>query len=294
MQNKHTWRSAVKFGVAIILWVFSGAATRGALTLTGPLNLSHSGNLIQNGSFEDHPNGGTSFYYWATGTTSAPFAQPANWVTNGAGPNYAEWGNTAVLGTASAPLPDGTSGLYFGNGLMAAISSTPTFNADGSVVFSSAPTITPKYSPPVTLSQTLTGLNTGTTYGLTFWVSGEDAMTNVFTHDGFFGLDVTGYSTVYLAAPSGISALGQSHVYNFTFTPVSSNTTITFTNWGHPNASMPGWTFPGIATELVLDDVIVNVLPEPGSRALLGLGALVLTSHARRRTRGHVVVRRDR
>jgi hypothetical protein len=205
--------------------------------------------------------------------------------------NYAEWGNTAVFATASAPLPDGTSGLYFGNGLMAAISETPTFNADGSVTFiSPTPSIIPKYSPPVTLSQTLTGLNTGTTYGLTFWTSGEDATANVFTHDGFFGLDVTGYGTVYLAAPSGLSALGQSHVYNFTFTPVSSNTTITFTNWGHPNGSMPGWTLPGIATELVLDDVIVNALPEPGSLALLSFGSLAHFWCARRRPRDRVVV----
>jgi hypothetical protein len=283
-------QNAAVLVMAVALWLAACGAAQAALTLTGPLNLSHSGNLVQNGSFEDHPNGGATIYYWAAGTASTPFAQPAGWVTNGASLNYAEWGNTAVFPTSSAPLPDGTSGLYFGNGLMASISQTPAFNADGSVTFSSAPTIIPKYSPPVTLSQTLTGLNTGTTYGLTFWTSGEDATTNVFTHDGFFGLDVTGYSTVYLAAPSGLSALGQSHVYNFTFTPVSSNTTITFTNWGHPNGSMPGWTFPGTATELVLDDVIVNVLPEPSSLALLSLGALAMFYNAARRPRVHVVV----
>jgi hypothetical protein len=282
--------NAAMLVMAIALWMAEGGMAQAALTLTGPLNLSHTGNLVQNGSFEDHPNGGATIYYWATGTASTPFAQPAGWVTNGASLNYAEWGNTAAFPTSSAPLPDGTSGLYFGNGLMASISQTPAFNADGSVTFTSAPTIIPKYAPPVTLSQTLTGLNTGTTYGLTFWTSGEDASTNGFTHDGFFGLDVTGYSTVYLAAPSGLSALGQSHVYNFTFTPVSSNTTITFTNWGHPNGSMPGWTLPGISTELVLDDVIVNVLPEPSSLALFSLGALALFYYSVRRPYGHVVV----
>lgn len=284
-------QNAAAFVAAIALWMPVAGVAQAALTLTGPLNLSHSGNLVQNGSFEDHPDGGVTIHYWAAGTASTPFAQPAGWVTNGASLNYAQWGNTAVFATSSAPLPDGTSGLYFGNGLMAAISETPTFNADGSVTFiSPTPTIVPKYSPPVTLSQTLTGLNTGTTYGLTFWASGEDAATTGFTHDGFFGLDVTGYSTVYLAAPSGLSALGQSHVYNFTFTPVSSNTTITFTNWGHPNGSMPGWTFPGIATELVLDDVIVNVIPEPGSLALFSLGALALIHYTVRRPRGHLIV----
>lgn len=278
-------RSFVLVVVAVMCVVVCGVA-EGALTLVGPLGLTHSGNLILNGSFEDHPNGGTSFYYWATGTTSTPFAQPASWVTGGAGLNYAEWGNTATLGTASAPLPDGTSGLYFGNGLMAAISQTPTFNPDGSVVFSSPPTIVPKYSPPVTLSQTLIGLNTSATYGLSFWVSGEDAATAAFANDGFFGLDVTGYNTVYLAAPSGLSGLGQSHVYNFTFQPLNPNTTITFTNWGHPNAGMPGWTLPGIATELVLDDVIVNLIPEPASVVLVAIGFGGLLLGTRRLARG--------
>jgi hypothetical protein len=273
--------------VAMAIGMAGGDMARAALTLTGPLNLSHSGNLVQNGSFEDHPNGGASGYYWGLGTASTPFAQPASWVTNGAALNYAEWGNTAAFATASAPLPDGTSGLYFGNGLMAAISETPTFNADGSVTFiSPTPTIVPKYSPPVTLSQTLSGLNTGATYGLSFWASGEYAATSGFPQDGFFGLDVTGYGTVYLAAPSGTSALGQSHVYNFTFTPVSSNTTITFTNWGHPNGSMPGWTIPGIATELILDDVIVNLIPEPSSLALVSLCAVGLMHFRVRRHRG--------
>ena len=270
--------------MVVVLWMAATGAARAALTLTGPLGLSHSGNLVLNGSFEDHPNGGASIYYWAAGTSSTPFASPSSWVTNGASLNYAEWGDTVAF-EGSAPLPDGTSGLYFGNGLMAAISETPTFNGDGSVTFiSPTPTIVPKYSPPVTLSQTLTGLSTGATYGLSFWASGEDVATLGFAHDGFFGLDVTGFNTVYLAAPSGVSTLGTSHVYNFTFTPVSSNTTITWTNWGHPTASMPGWTLP-TSTELILDDVIVNrLVPEPNSLALMSLCAVsVLCGGGRQR-----------
>jgi hypothetical protein len=271
--------------VAVAIGMAGGGMARAALTLTGPLNLSHSGNLVPNGSFEDHPNGGASIYYWATGTSLTPFAQPANWVTNGASQNYAEWGNTVAF-EGSAPLPDGTSGLYFGNNLMASISETPTFNADGSVTFiSPTPTIVPKFPPPVTLSQTVSGLNVAATYGLTFWVSGEDAATLGFAHDGFFGLDVTGYNTVYLAAPSGTSGLGTSHVYNFTFTPASANTTITFTNWGHPVAGMPGWNLP-TSTELILDDVIVNLIPEPSSLTLMSLCAVGLMHFRVRRHRG--------
>src|SRR5882724_7631260 len=148
MQYKlHLRQNAVLFVIIIALSMAVGGLAQAALLLTGPLNLSHTGNLIQNGSFEDHPDGGVTIHFWAAGTASTPFAQPASWVTNGSPLNYAEWGNTAVFATSSAPLPDGTSGLYFGNGLMAAISQTPTFNADGSVTFTSAPTIVPKYSP---------------------------------------------------------------------------------------------------------------------------------------------------
>src|SRR5438874_11653617 len=107
-------RNEAVFVMLIALWMGVAGSARGALTLTGPLNLSHSGNLVQNGSFEDHPNAGASIYYWAAGTSSTPYAQPASWVTNGASLNYAEWGNTAAFATASAPLPDGSSGLYFG------------------------------------------------------------------------------------------------------------------------------------------------------------------------------------
>src|SRR6476620_9855873 len=98
MQYKSLSRqSAAVLVIAVALWIAVGGVAYAALTLTGPLNLSHSGNVVQNGSFEDHPNGGATIYYWASGTGSTPFAQPANWVTNGTSLNYAEWGNTAVF-----------------------------------------------------------------------------------------------------------------------------------------------------------------------------------------------------
>jgi hypothetical protein len=265
-----------------------GTAQAAGLTMTGPLGLSHGANLIQNGSFEDHPTGGTSAFFWGTGTGATPYATPGFWNANGSLSNYAEWDNTAVF-NGSAPLPDGTAGLYFGNSIMSSISQTPTFNADGSLTFTSPPTIVPAlgYSPPVTMSQTLTGLSLSTTYGLSFWTSGEDAMTGQgFTHDGIFGLKVTGYNVQYLAAPSGLSTLGTSHVYNFTFTPISANTTITFINWGHSDSATVGWTLGGFSTELVLDDVIVNPLPEPSSVVLGALGLAGFVAWGWRRRKG--------
>ncbi len=274
--------------LSLLTIIFAGSARAATLVPIGPLNLSHGSNVIQNGSFEDHPDGGVTAHYWATGTSGTPFASPANWVTNGAAPNYALWGNTALggIGINTPALPDGKSALYFGNQLLSAISETPTFNANGTVSFTSTPVIVPAigYSPPVTLSQTLTGLTPNATYGLSFWASGENAGDGQgFNHDGIFALDVSGYNTTYLAAPSGYSGLGQSHVYNFAFVPTSSTATITFTNWGHPMSATVGWTLGGFATELVLDDVIVNPIPEPNSLVLFGLGALCLFRFGRRR-----------
>src|SRR5205823_1391455 len=73
--------------------------------LVGP-PLSHTGNLIQNGSFEDHPGPPANLLYWATGTTNTPFATPANWDTSGASQSYALWGDVSgVLNTL--PATDG-------------------------------------------------------------------------------------------------------------------------------------------------------------------------------------------
>ena len=147
----------------------------------------------------------------------------------------------------------------------------------------------------MTLQQTITGLNTSNQYGLSFWVSGENAATRLYS-DGIFGLDVTGFSTTYLTVPSGTSALGASHVYRFEFVPTNSTTTITFTNWGHfYDAQTTGWTINVFTTELVLDDVILNDLgpvrpaggvPEPFTATLAGMAlAVVALAGTRRRSK---------
>ena len=127
-------------------------------------------------------------------------------------------------------------------------------------------------------------------YILSFWTSGEDtgsAPATPFTGDGIFGLRVTnvlaGDPTIYLTTPSGLSSLGTSVRYEFSFVPLNplSPVDVEFINWGH--FSLNG---NPLATELVLDDVIVNaVVPEPG---MLGIAGVVIisalaTRHARRR-----------
>lgn len=268
------------------LFALTSGIAQAQLTLTSGLNLTQSGNLLQNGSFETGITSGQSFY-WATGTTGTPFAVPPGWTSIGGTAAYAQWQAGAGNVIGSAPLPDGIAGLYFGNYYASSISSTPIFNTNGIVTFTSAPTIIPfnsSYNPAVKLTQTVTGLTPSATYGLSFWASGEGASFGGFDGDGIFGLDVTGCSRVYLAAPGGSSALGTGHVYDFTFVPTSSSITIDFTNWGHYSPSITmGWTLPDGTSELVLDNVILKIIsvPEPGSTTLLigiavsGIGMLL-------------------
>ncbi|MDM8009130.1 MAG: PEP-CTERM sorting domain-containing protein [Phycisphaerae bacterium] len=259
-----------------------GLASSLTMTSGQSFNRASPANLVVNGSFEADSGSGL---FWATGTTLAVYMPISGWVSSG-GPNAYAWRtDTSALWTP--PLPHGTNSLYFGNQAAASISQTPTFQPNGLVTFSSPPTIglQAAYTPEVTLQQTITGLNTGSTYLLSFWVSGEQAVNGGYGHDGVFGLDITGFATTYLAVPDGSpGSIGAQKVYQFFLQPASSSTTIKFTNWGHYFAGFTtGWTLPS-TTELILDDVVLNQVPEPASLMLLALCGLPVL--CRRRARG--------
>ncbi len=256
-----------------------------SLTLTTGLGTTHTGNMVANGSFESGaPTPDGARYYWATGTTNTPFAVPIGWSSSGAAETYASWGNDGA-GPAringSDVFPDGRNGLYFGN-LFATMDQQPTFHSDGKVTFTPPPTFVPDYGAPAILTQTIpTNTSPASSFKFSFWASGENASLNSWS-EGIFGLRVTnvlpGDPIQYLTAPGGTGLLGQSHLYEYSFSPLipTAPVTIEFINWGH----WKGVHSTGFATELVLDDVIINEVPAPGP---LAAAPAVLAILARRR-----------
>lgn len=290
------WRWSICLCCALVV----GAAdrARAALTITSGLGTTHVGNLVANGSFEigAPPNGTANQLYWATGTSLTPFAVPPGWNSSGTSSSYALWGNDATLPQSiqgSDGLPDGNAGMYFGNGAPVLVSQPPTFNANGTVSFPALPSFTNFFSPaPVILTQSInTPASPAPGYDFSFWVSGEGAVNGQqFTERGIFGLQVTnvlaGDPVQWLTVPNGIgNSFGVSHLYEFSFTPLNplQPVSINFINWGHFDLSPYGGS--NFTTELVLDDVIINAVPEPGTFALFVVAGLCVLPAMRLRRR---------
>ena len=256
--------------------------------LNSPPAATHAGNLVANGSFETGaPTPAGNKFYWATGTTlgSFPFSVPGGWQSAGTASTYATWGRDGFQNSVqlSDLLPDGTNALYFGNAGMT-VDQTPTYNADGTVSFPASPNFTSAYGGPCRLWQSVpTNTSPAPSYRLSFWVSGEASFFAAYPQDGIFGLRVTnvlaGDPIQYLSVPGGQSALGKSHRFDYDFVPLNplAPVTVEFINWGHLDVAGNE-----VASELVLDDVIVNAanVPAPAAGTLLLGGA---AAFARRR-----------
>lgn len=281
--------------IAISSAVGTGAA-RAALTLVPNANCSHTGNLVTNGSFEDVSGGGPpgggqpNWRLWATGTTQnfVPFAVPNGWASSGNANSYAVWGNDGGPATLrfSDLIPDGEYAMYFGNGGTPTVNLSPTFNADGRVTFGGAPAIMQPndYPTPVTLSQSIsTTGNPAPQYCMSFWISGEGAHLSSDPNGdslGIFGFQMTnvlaGDPVLYLTVPSAVdNAFGKSKRYDFLFSPINPNVdvSIEYINYGHFDLTAYGRS---TSTEMILDDVMINAVPEPTCLSILSLVALRL------------------
>ena len=78
----------------------------------------------------------------------------------------------------------------------------------------------------------------------------------------------------YFAVPGGLGTSPASRRYDYNLVPLNPllPVAVEFWNWGHFDLSPYGGS--AFTSELVIDDVIVNTLPEPASMVLLGLAAL--------------------
>ena len=280
--------------LALALLLSSLATAQASLTFSSGLGTTHVGNLVANGSFElgaPPPGDGIgNAYAWSSG---APGVLPPSW-TSPAGNALALWGNDGPIPPYSLRfsdvLPDGKLAVDFHAGTGTVVNLPPTFNPNGQVTFPGTPTFFPVSGGPVILSQTVnTNLTIAPSYNLSFWISGEENSTNQGNIGaGLIGLRVTnvlpGNPIQWLAVPNGIF-YGMSKLYEYSFTPINplAPVDISFVSWGGMDFTIHGGSAFG--TQPILDDVIVNAVPEPGAATLLICGGLTLAGIGARRWR---------
>jgi PKD repeat protein len=216
-------------------------------------SISHNvTNLLLNGGFENHNCIPNNWYGSSYCPNSSYYSCDINnWTCTGGGSGtYADVHDNTWL------LVEGNFGVYFGSYYCAPCNTNPndtfcitTTDCESTGIPTGYPTNDAQYggSQGLSIEQTVSGLNIGSTYVLEFWVGGESG----FIDPGLFGVDV-GFGYNYLrnnrTTPGGI---GKRFIIEFNAT--SSSHTIKFTNWGHICSS---------CTELTLDDAKLYSIAE--------------------------------
>jgi hypothetical protein len=132
------------------------------------------------------------------------------------------------------------------------------------------------YSKPVTVSQTVQGLEVGRRYRLQFF-AGHEFASSPTLKAGVAAIDISGYSRTYIVVPG---AYAQYRTVDFIARQPS--TTISFMSWGHINILGPQNGNTEGATELGLDDVILTAcaVPRVPCRPTAKVSPLVLADPA--------------
>ncbi|WP_281787110.1 SdrD B-like domain-containing protein [Aurantimicrobium sp. INA4] len=233
-------------------------------------------NLVQNGDFTTANTPGDHMYLFGTvgGTrtvngVTAPIGTIPNWTITGGGTDtYAFWSKNLDYAPIASIRTTTSAGnnqnlVYFGNEAGASVTPAVTYNADGwSAGTHTLTTSGPAYgtgSNPPQLSQTISTV-AGKTYRLQFLQAYE----NYGSLAGIAALDISGYSRSYFKVLKAVTR------NTIEFVATSSSTTISFLSWGH----LPS------ATELALDDVIVNECAPAPSTLNSPLAATVVGTNA--------------
>ncbi len=237
--------------------------------------LNYPNNLILNGGFETTtciPDASHSHSFCPN--SSAYDCDFLNWTCTGGGINtYASLFDTTLATNFNLSLiVEGNNGVYFGNDFcnictsnITDVSCLSTNGCQVEGIPSGFPYNSTAYgdSAGISLSQTVTGLTPGYTYGLEFWTGGE--WQNIFLNDGVFAVDI-GFGNIFLWSPPTPPVSGIGRRFVILFEATSGTHTIKFTNWGHI-----GGTSPYYSSELVLDDVQLFQLPNSKDPCTLAL-----------------------